>query len=525
MVVWLAAAGSGLALDPALLKQAGEAMAKGDFRAASQHYMAAVEDSASPALGRLGAGRAAFARADYQEAARQFEFASLAPGATPREVALALAGKAAAWLEPARETMEENAVTLAAEALDTAISTDPECAVALVWRGYLRTLRAKNHEDENNALGDLKAAHEQGEDGWLLYLARGCVAIGHGDIAERDKAFAVARQRLDAELKSRPEHLHAWLKSVEWCERTGDLDRLIDDHTGILKRWPERVASIAGRAYARVLKKDFPEAIADCTAALDKGDRRALVHWWRGYARTWTDDKEGALDDLGEAIVLNPELKGPLARRAWLQNARGEYDLAVDDANRALERWPDDLEAMGERGYACKELGRTGEAIRDFDQVLKVNPKSASILRYRAEARNLQGEFRLALEDASAAIELVPGDGYAWRARSVAHIGLKAYDKAIADATRTIELLPKHAPGYINRGAAHRARKQLAAALTDYDHAVALDPENPPWYRDRAGIHEQMGRRDSARQDLETARELDGAKHLETLPEPAVQPR
>ncbi len=177
------------------------------------------------------------------------------------------------------------------------------------------------------------------------------------------------------------------------------------------------------------------------------------------------------------------------------------------------------------RGYACKELGRTGEAIRDFDQVLKANPQSASNLRYRAETRNLQREFRLALKDASAAIDLVQGDGYAWRARSVAHIGLKEYDKAIADATRTIELLPKHAPGYINRGAARCAQKQFAAALKDYDHAVALDPENPAWYRDRAGVEEQMGRPVSARRDLETARQLEGAQHLETLPEPAVQPR
>ena len=91
--------------------------------------------------------------------------------------------------------------------------------------------------------------------------------------------------------------------------------------------------------------------------------------------------------------------------------------------------------------------------------------------------------------------------------------------------TRTIELLPKHAPGYINRGAAHGAQKQFAAALKDYDRAVALDPETSAWYRDRAGVHEQMGRRDFARQDLETERELDGAKHLETLPEPAAQPR
>ena len=248
---------------------------------------------------------------------------------------------------------------------------------------------------------------------------------------------------------------------------------------------------------------------------MEKGDRRALVYWWRGYARCWTGDTEGALDDLGEAIVLNPELKGPLARRAWLQNARGEYDLAVDDATGALEHWPDDLAALGERGYACKELGRTGEAIRDFDQVLKANPQSASILHYRAEARNLQREFRLAIKDASVAIELTPADGYAWRARSVAHIGLKEYEKAIADATRTIELLPKNAPGYIsNRGAARCAQKQFAAALKNYDQAVALDPENPAWYRDRAGVQEQIGRPDSARKDLETASELEGAQHL-----------
>ncbi len=196
IVVWLCSAGGGLALDPALLKQADEAMTKGDFRAASQHYRAAVEGSASPAPARLGAGRAAFVQADYEEAARQFDLASPGPGATPREVALALAGKAAAGLEPPRGTIEENAVTLAAEDLDMALSRDPQCAAALVWRGYLCTLRAKNHEDENNALGDLKAAHGQGEDGWLLYLARGCVATGHGDTAERDKAFAVARQRL-----------------------------------------------------------------------------------------------------------------------------------------------------------------------------------------------------------------------------------------------------------------------------------------------------------------------------------------
>jgi tetratricopeptide (TPR) repeat protein len=506
--LWLAATACAPAQEP-VLRQADEALAQGDFSEARQGYQLAADGSPAPARALLGAGRAAFAQADYEGAAKHFNHASLARDVGPADEALALAGKAAAWFEPARETMEENAVAYALDDLGAALGRDPRCAPALVWRGYLRTLRARSHQDEDEALADLRKARELGEDGWLLYLARGCVAIGHGDTAERDKAFAAARQRLDAELKSRPLHLHAWLKSVELDERTGDADRLASDHSEILKRWPDRVASLAARGHAHVLRRDFPAAVADCTAAIDKGDRRALVYWWRGYARTWTGDHDGAFADLSEAIVLNPDLEGPLTRRAWLHNARGECSRAVDDANRALERWPDNPDALSERGYAYKELGQASEAVSDFDLVLKSNPDNPTILRYRAEAKNILGDFSGARDDASAAIAIAPGDGYAWRARTVARIGLREFDLAITDADKTVELLPEHAPAYINRGAARREQKRFADALNDYDKAVALDPSNPAWYRDRADVHQEMGNREKAEEDVGKAQRLE----------------
>jgi len=246
--VWLAAATGIVAQEESLLRRRGDAaLAQGDFPAAQRHFKAAAKGSLAPGRAWLGAGKSAFAQADYEAAARQFNYASLANGATPADEALALAGKAAAGFEAARETMEENAVAQAVEECFTALERDPKCVLALVWRGYIRTLRALNQEEENNALADLKAAHAQGEDGWLIFLARGCIAIGHGDTAERDKAFRHARTRLDAELKSRPMHLHAWLKSVELSERSGDVDRLIADHTPAWYRDRAQIHDTMGR--------------------------------------------------------------------------------------------------------------------------------------------------------------------------------------------------------------------------------------------------------------------------------------
>lgn len=95
----------------------------------------------------------------------------------------------------------------------------------------------------------------------------------------------------------------------------------------------------------------YATAIEDATDYLlfltDDADR-AIVYASRGLARAEAGDTEGAIDDLTEALALDPDLAAAYDRRAYAHYLRGDLSAAEADFARAQER----LSTLGEQQRA-----------------------------------------------------------------------------------------------------------------------------------------------------------------------------
>jgi|GEM_PF-720672 len=201
------------------------------------------------------------------------------------------------------------------------------------------------------------------------------------------------------------------------------------------------------RGTAHLLLGDGPAAVADFTAAIERGlDSDPLVYLRRGRANELAGNHDAAVADLARAFELGQrELPEPTAKWERLAAIRG---LA-----RRLERQPDDwpslelradlawqvrdfaaclndldrLQAAGRvtyflpyrRAWCLSEIGRGEEAIAAFTQNLGDKEDDPAELEGRAYAHAKLGQFTAAADDMKKARRLYAYPYQTWRREAV----------------------------------------------------------------------------------------------------------
>jgi len=212
-----------------------------------------------------------------------------------------------------------------------------------------------------------------------------------------------------------------------------------------------------GKAYAN--RGNLERAITVYSAALELKPRVSSREWltiaygYRGTAFLDKGEPSAAIDDLKQALVLNPEQPIYQERLMLGQVRRGESRL---------------------------EGGELEGAIADLEAALRVAPQHPSAPRSLALAyarRGLQraerGQIAPALEDLTRALELQPlvPEHLAARAQVLAQGG--RHQAALADYTRALEQASSW-PAYYGRGRSLFALGRHAEASADYVQARSL---------------------------------------------------
>ncbi len=168
-----------------------------------------------------------------------------------------------------------------------------------------------------------------------------------------------------------------------------------------------------------------------------------------------------------------------LARQARELKSRGRHEAAIDALGRAIAIDPDLIAARLSRGTLLFESGRFREALADFERAVELDPESAIATMNRGNARTVLGDLDGGLSDATRAIELDPTLAIAFQNRSFARYSRGSPDDLEAaedDATRALELDPTSIHAWVNRGATRVKRGDLAGAEADLRRAIDLDP-------------------------------------------------
>ncbi|MBI3725585.1 protein kinase, partial [bacterium] len=216
-----------------------------------------------------------------------------------------------------------------------------------------------------------------------------------------------------------------------------EYDAAIADCARAIELDPKNAKAWASRGEARNQKGDHEGGIADCTRAIALDARLVLAWSTRGTARVLAHELDGAIADLSRALELDPRLAVAWENRATARYENGDPEGALADVSRAIELVPGDAAACCARGYIRSDLGDTEGALADATRAVDLNPRYARARKLRAVLRYKKRELDGALEDLERLLELGPSERDAAQARGLL-LELKK-DKARAFAQRAFD--------------------------------------------------------------------------------------
>lgn len=173
-----------------------------------------------------------------------------------------------------------------------------------------------------------------------------------------------------------------------------------------------------------------------------------------GVIAAQKNDRQLAIDLIGEAIKLMPGNAVYFSNRGIVYCGLREFDRALDDFAKAIEIDAECVDAYVYRGAALSAINKNYLALESYDIALILNPNSAVAHSNRANTLRGLGLHREAI------------------------VG---YDKAIG-------LDPRFAEAYSNRGIALKELGLLDDALTSYDKAISINPESAEARSNRATV-------------------------------------
>ncbi len=235
----------------------------------------------------------------------------------------------------------------------------------------------------------------------------------------------------------------------------------------------------------------FGQAEAIYRQLLNIEPRNADALHLMGAVALQTGHHKNALDTIGQAIEINPNVASYYYNQGIALNELKQFDSAVASYNKAIALNPDYTEAYSNRGIALKEIKQFDAAVASYDKAIALKPDFAEAYYNRGVALQEFKQFDAAVANYDKAIALKPDFAEPYSNRGNALKELKQFDAAVASYDKAIALKPDFAEPYSNRGVALKELKQFDAAVASYDKAIALKPDFAEAYLNRGvALHE-----------------------------------
>lgn len=148
-----------------------------------------------------------------------------------------------------------------------------------------------------------------------------------------------------------------------------------------IKHNPRDGAAYRRRADAEVRLKNYREAVADYTKAIQLKAGNADAYYNRGMAQIQLEQYKKAVADFTAAVRLRPDDAGALYGRGVARVMLFDYKTAITDFNKALVVDEKMADAYEYRGIAYASLDKSDEACQDLAQAVNLNPNAAKSQR------------------------------------------------------------------------------------------------------------------------------------------------
>lgn len=207
---------------------------------------------------------------------------------------------------------------------------------------------------------------------------------------------------------------------------------------------------------------------------------------------------------LDSAILLEPEEVDYYVNRALAKQECNQKD-ALDDLLNALTLEPDHSVARHNLAMVAASQGSYERAIQELSSVIDSDSMMVDPYRERGYYRMLQRDYAEALVDYNRALILDSNDPDTWLNRGMVHEKLKHWEEAYSDYTIAIDLKPDYAQAWLNRGNVSAVWRKYSSAIEDYSVAIIYQPNYSAAFFNRAVAYYKTGLKMEACKDLNHA--------------------
>lgn len=155
-------------------------------------------------------------------------------------------------------------------------------------------------------------------------------------------------------------------------------------------------AKIAREGAQAAKDQDWNKAIERFrkAAELDRKFTQNLAIAYQQRAFSYAGDQrfQDALNDLGEAIKINPRDARAYEQRAAIEIKINDYDKALADYAEAIKTNPGEIKYHLYRGYIYELRGDLQNAMTDTDAALKINPKNQEAVERKQRLQKIQSQ-------------------------------------------------------------------------------------------------------------------------------------
>lgn len=370
--------------------------------------------------------------------------------------------------------------------LGKVLEAQPDNTNALISRGVL-------YQEQGNflqAIADFNLVLEQNPQFSPVYCSRAEVYI---ELGENSKALA----DYNSALRVSPDYVGALYGRGKLKHQMGRRQEALSDIRRALTLEPDYTDALLFQGDILLAEKEYNQALLAYTQVLDQY-KSARAYLKRGHVYRLLQEYGEALDDLGNALRLDPTLAEAWRERGLAQSGVGQFPQAFEDLNRAIRLAPMDAESYYVRADLFNRLNQDEEALKDYQKAISIRPKDGVAYYKQGRLFLQQGNHLQALEAINQAIRVDGRQAEAYVARGEVYQALDNMPQAVADWEYAMRIDPNQADAYFFRGAYRMKNGQTISAQADLDRAIQLGTSKYEAYLFRADMYSERNSFDRA---------------------------